>query len=453
MLRIDSVQAGSKGSGIRLTWVNWILLAIGTLLFVGTMLLVQRSLLISRQLQGDSDKYMTCQQDAVLLEEASDYLTEQAHFFAQTGETGHVFNYAREVLQTRRRDRIQQDALEFELEEDVLYYLNRALEHSNALVLEECRAMRLILEAKGLDTAEFPALVGGAVLTAEEAALAAGDKLALAQTLLYWPDYQFKKSEIHRYVRKSLDVLASDTRVRQERAMAQLQRVRQYTWVLLLLLLLLALLYVFIHRRMVFAPLRESVRRVGSREAMPVQGCREVRSLAQTYNAVLAENISRTAALSYSASHDGLTGLYNRAAYEEAYRAADREHVTMLILDVDQFKDFNDRFGHDVGDLVLKRVAQELQNAFRRNDHVSRIGGDEFCVIMQNTTSTLSELVQAKVKAIFRALARREGKTPPITLSVGIAFGDRQTEAGLFKDADNALYKVKETGRGGYWIA
>ena len=122
----------------------------------------------------------------------------------------------------------------------------------------------------------------------------------------------------------------------------------------------------------------------------------------------------------------------------------------LLVVDVDKFKHFNDTYGHDVGDLVLKRVAEVLMHNFRSEDHVSRIGGDEFCVIMRHTGSSLKELVVGKVEKMNQILSKPDKGTPPITLSVGIAFSDRENPSGdLFKDADTALFRVKNNGRGG----
>ena len=119
------------------------------------------------------------------------------------------------------------------------------------------------------------------------------------------------------------------------------------------------------------------------------------------------------------------------------------------MIDVDKFKEYNDTYGHDVGDRVLKRVADVLSGSFRSEDFVARIGGDEFCVIMQHVNSDLRPLVEGKLRAINEKLGVPLDGLPVITLSIGAAFGDRlEADEDIFKDADDALYRVKRAGRG-----
>ena len=95
-------------------------------------------------------------------------------------------------------------------------------------------------------------------------------------------------------------------------------------------------------------------------------------------------------------------------------------------------------------------VAGELKASFRSDDIISRIGGDEFSVIMKNADSRIKDIVLNKVRTAAERLRDPGDGLPSITLSVGIAFGDRENPAGdIFKDADTALYRVKRQGRDG----
>lgn len=155
----------------------------------------------------------------------------------------------------------------------------------------------------------------------------------------------------------------------------------------------------------------------------------------------------------HEAEHDALTDLLNRGSYEKLlgiYEEGDRPFALILI-DVDTFKTVNDTYGHAVGDKILKKVASLLTVTFRSIDFVCRIGGDEFAVIMVEMTSDLKYTIEEKIQAVNEQLAEvDEEGVPKVSLSVGVAFSDRENPGeSLFKDADKALYYVKEHGRNG----
>ena len=123
----------------------------------------------------------------------------------------------------------------------------------------------------------------------------------------------------------------------------------------------------------------------------------------------------------------------------------------MFIFDVDHFKEFNDRYGHDMSDRVLQKVAATLTGNFRTEDYVCRFGGDEFTVLMVHATSAMRELVENKIERIRETLRDTADGLPVITLSIGVAFSDRPDPTDdILKDADTALYVTKERGRDGY---
>ena len=137
--------------------------------------------------------------------------------------------------------------------------------------------------------------------------------------------------------------------------------------------------------------------------------------------------------------------MYNRAAFDKAYKKLESGHTGILIADVDRFKQYNDRFGHDVGDRVLYMAADALKRRFREEDHISRIGGDEFCVIMPERDHSAGKEICEWIREINQELAENSGDLPPVTLSAGIAFWNRPNAQGsLFQDADSALLDVKK---------
>ena len=122
----------------------------------------------------------------------------------------------------------------------------------------------------------------------------------------------------------------------------------------------------------------------------------------------------------------------------------------MILIDVDTFKSVNDTYGHAMGDTILQKVATLLKRTFRSIDYVCRIGGDEFAIIMVEMTSDLKYTIEEKIEAVNETLSKEVDGVPAVSLSVGVAFSDRDNaEDDIFKDADKALYYIKEHGRHG----
>lgn len=150
---------------------------------------------------------------------------------------------------------------------------------------------------------------------------------------------------------------------------------------------------------------------------------------------------------------DPLTGLANRRAYDELLdqeiARADRSGraFALVIGDIDHFKDVNDRFGHPTGDIVLRRVAAELENAERRTDVVARLGGEEFAMVLTETDADGAFLVAERVRMAIQRAFRSDPF--PVTMSFGIAsYPDHGSDAlTLFGAADAALLAAKAAGR------
>ena len=152
--------------------------------------------------------------------------------------------------------------------------------------------------------------------------------------------------------------------------------------------------------------------------------------------------------LTNKAETDELTGLFNRAGYDRLLEELDINSTVLLLVDTDKFKGINDRFGHETGDRVLKKIAKSLLANFRQNDYVCRIGGDEFAVLMMNTGALEDERIINKVRYINRELAGSAAdELPTVSLSVGVACGTEAEDwTTLFKQADSVLYQVKQEG-------
>jgi len=158
--------------------------------------------------------------------------------------------------------------------------------------------------------------------------------------------------------------------------------------------------------------------------------------------------------LEYVVDHDFLTGLLNRRHFEhELARETSRASRygapgAVLLIDIDNFKDVNDMFGHRAGDDVLKGVAGLLRERLRHTDVVARVGGDEFAVLLTHTDADEVRLVADEVvKAVGQQTAVLADQTIRITASVGAAMFEGLTDVEVLAYADIAMYEAKEMGR------
>ncbi len=166
-------------------------------------------------------------------------------------------------------------------------------------------------------------------------------------------------------------------------------------------------------------------------------------------------------AIAHLAFHDALTGLPNRRLLgdrlETALAASQRNstHGALLFLDLDKFKDLNDTYGHDVGDLMLQEVAQRLLQCIRAVDTVARLGGDEFVVLIQNQSADVDDArlhtatVGHKILSSLNDPYLLRGMAHTITPSIGatLFLGHGVACADLLKQADLAMYEAKAQGR------
>ncbi len=162
------------------------------------------------------------------------------------------------------------------------------------------------------------------------------------------------------------------------------------------------------------------------------------------------------AALHGQANTDARTGLANTRAFDLAFEAAlaariGHEPLAILMLDVDHFKQFNDRQGHPAGDEALKAFAAVLRSCMREGDTAARYGGEEFAVLLKGADGTVAATVAERIRARTEAtiISLGPGITDHITVSIGISVAPDQglDRVNLMHIADEALYRAKEAGR------
>ena len=155
------------------------------------------------------------------------------------------------------------------------------------------------------------------------------------------------------------------------------------------------------------------------------------------------------------AAVDSLTGLFNKRHFDEVFgkevsRSGQAQSaLSLIVLDIDHFKQINDRFGHPVGDAVLKHVASVVKSQIRTSDTLCRVGGEEFAIVLPQTPLSLAaqaaELIRTTVEATVCDVA---GTAIPATLSLGVAeLAAQDIPEALYQRADERLYAAKHGGR------
>lgn len=170
----------------------------------------------------------------------------------------------------------------------------------------------------------------------------------------------------------------------------------------------------------------------------------------------LTESLSaRSVTLEHEALTDGLTGMHNRRYFDDAmseyldqFRKIDKP-IGLMILDLDHFKKVNDTYGHDVGDEVLRQIANCLQEFTRYHDVVARLGGEEFAVVAPNMSKESLFKLADRIRHAISSLNIKSGNVHlRVTMSIGLAIWDhKETAESLYKRADMQLYQAKRTGR------
>ena len=183
----------------------------------------------------------------------------------------------------------------------------------------------------------------------------------------------------------------------------------------------------------------------------------EIGRLARDFNTMAEHLMEHKNRLEDLSSRDGLTGLYNRREFEDRLREEVQrarrysKPLSVLILDIDHFKDVNDRYGHQAGDEALIAVADLIRLSARPMDVVCRYGGEELAVILPETDGNGAAIVAERIRAsVAESLTTTsQGDEIQVTVSIGFATfpQDGDTGPGLVKAADEALYAAKQDGR------
>ncbi len=443
--------------GIRLRIMNYVLGGLTLAMAIAMLVTTFLAVIGYNSLRRTSEAFFECRDGAERIQDASDYLTEHVRYYVGSGMRQYLDDYFREANETRRREKglaaLEKHFAGTELYED----LERAFEGSYALMQTEYYAMRLRLEASAdVDLSEYPVEVRGVVLSPEDLARnpdGEGGMIDHSRELVYDEEYEERKAEITGQVDKCLKGLEDHLKQRQERQARQLRTLVVVEQVLIVHVVAAVALLVVLTSLKVFHPLIRAERLIRNEKQLPEDGgSYEYRFFAGTYNRMFEASRESREQLAFKASHDYLTGIFNRSGLDRYLDRAAEGRNALVLVDLDGFKKVNDTYGHDAGDRILQRLSEKLSAAFRSGDRICRIGGDEFAVIMWNAGVESGEMIREKIATINSEMHLSTDEIPAASISVGVAFGGEGTGRDLFRHADRELYRVKRSGGGGISI-
>ncbi len=436
--------------GIRIRTLNLIMISVSCILYILLVWVTVYAWQKYENMVASTNEYIQCEEDAALVADGSNYLTEQVRLYTISMDTQYVKNYFVEVYDTKRRDTVLERLETYHVDEKTYDFLLNALDRSNKLMEQEIYSIKLISVSQKQDMKEFPD-VEKVSLKPEDKLLSEEEMIEKARELVFSYEYQESKEHILTNVSSFLDKIVDDTQKRQLDSSIELKNMLRKQQVLVSILFIENILVFILILRLIIKPLQIYVKNIKNETMLEITGSYEFKYLALTYNNIFELNAANETVLRHQAEHDPLTGIINRGAFDHLKQLlkAKLDPIALLIIDVDKFKLVNDGYGHETGDKVLQKVARLLEESFRSTDFPARIGGDEFAVIITDITQDLKSVIENKINLLNDTLLHPDDGLPPVSLSVGAAFSDCGFADELYSQADEALYDVKKHGRCG----
>lgn len=389
-------------------------------------------------------RYLECSEAIKDLQMASDYLTSQARSFVITGNRDYLDNYVNELdVANHRGKAVETLKANFSSDGEAAQELREALAASDALAQTELVAMKLA--AWHYSVKDLPDEVADANVESYLREGAQKTDIAVATDLVLDDNYNNAKENIRTKVEASSDALLADLDqgvAEHESLVQNLLFQLRIVVALLLCVIMVLVLAVFMY---VLKPLGNYVNRIGKSEPLVADGAYELHYLATAYNTMYEDNAKRIEQLRAFAERDPLTGISNRSGYD-SFLATHTRDIVLLLIEIDNFSDFNTVYGRDTGDAVLVELSHALNDVFRQTDFPCRIENDMFAVIMTNMNTDLREVIVRKIENVQARLADDTDELPLVTLSVGAAFStEGMSDKDIFHAADVALSDAKKS--------
>lgn len=432
------------GRGISIRVIGGIATVIAVVLAFCAFALASRVGKVQELVASDEKQYLACSEAIKDLQMASDYLTSQARTFIVTGRRECMDAFINELKVVNRRGKaVEVLRSSFSSEDKAAQDLRQALATSDALAQTELAAMHLAAQHYGIK--DLPDDVARADISAYQQEGDEKSELDIATRLVLDESYDEVKLEIRSKVEASSEALLTglDEDLAEDEALVQsLLFTLRVSVALLLCDIMVLVLALFMY---VLKPLGNYVRRIGMNEPLVADGAYELHYLANAYNAMYEDNAKRIEQLRNFAERDSLTGISNRTGYD-SFLATHTRDIVLLLIDIDNFSEFNAVYGRDVGDAVLIRLAEALNEVFRLTDFPCRIESDTFAVVMTNMSTDLRGVIVSKVESVNTLLANGSDDLPLVTLSVGAAFStEGMSDKDIYHAADVALKDAKRS--------
>lgn len=433
------------GISLRITYV--VITVFIFILSIAILYKVDMASKMYKELSLATDGYITLTNAAEDLMAASDYLTQEVQLFTVTKDINHLNNYFKEANEVKRRENAIKTMGLMAGDSNAFQQLQLAYNASIKLMEREYYAMKLVLVACNIN--DYPEDLKDVELSNEDLNKSGERKLIRAQDMVHDTFYYKEKNIIRIRMEECAMNLEEETHKIQldsEDGMRQSLSTLKWEIVLFLLAVLITISLTII---LVISPLHKAVKKIAEDKPLKVGGGRELRSLARTYNSMYETQKENLKNLNFEATHDALTGLYNRAGYDYIKSAINHKSTAMILIDCDLFKKINDTMGHEAGDKILIKLSDALMGEFREEDYICRIGGDEFVVFMTNTDKKSRGLIREKIKNVNKVLHDTSDGLPDASISAGVVFGTREKNLdAMFKHADLTLYRMKEQRNG-----
>lgn len=430
--------------GISIRVVGGIVTVIAVLLSFFAFTLASQVGSMQESLTNAEKQYVKCSEAINDLQKASDYLTTQARSFVVTGRREFLDAYMNELeVADRRGKAVEVLRASFSADDEAAKDLEQALAASDALAQTEFVAMKIAAEQHGVK--DLPKKVQDANVNLYKREGDNRDAQEVATNLVLNETYEEAKKEIRAKVEESSTGLLTALENELDHSEATVQSLLFQLRISVALLLCAIMVLVLTLFMYVLKPLGQYVARIKKKEPLKADGAYELHYLANAYNVMYEDNAKRIEQLRAFAERDPLTGISNRSGYDN-FLATHTRNIVLLLMDIDNFGDYNAVYGHETGDAVLIRLAKALGEAFRSTDFPCRIESDTFAVIMTNVSMDVRDVIVSKVELVNTMLAEDSDELPLVTLSVGAAFStEGMTDKEIYRAANDALMDAKKS--------
>ncbi len=402
------------------------------------------------QIQSSINKFFICQESSNTIKDSARYLTEKARLFVITHKAEYAQAYLEEKDIKKRREKALEQLQKVCGTDDLAYKrIQTAQDQAENLVRIELYAIKLVYEGCANLLGNTPEALNTVQLREVDKNLSSENLCRLAKETLFGDGYSIYQKRVEENCKETVkriqEKITNELNINSDSMERELKNARKLLLALFAVLVLLFLSFDIL----VLKVLGKFTGAIKKDERLQVKGASELKYLAETYNGIYEIKARNEKELLFDAEYDALTGILNRRAYSQICKkcAEEKDRIALILIDMDNFKNINDTYGHTGGDIALKELAKILKATFRRSDYVCRIGGDEFVAILRGVRAKPDEAIIKKIRYVNESISEISGGIRHVSISAGAAVSDEGYTPELYKKADRALYYVKQHGR------